>query len=380
MDSEKGIDLATYAVTKTFNAIVVPSDKINKVLNILKKLFLLPHYQKFSPVLDCNGTKKILLKEGVEEIPKDVAAEIGEAKLEKVDMKINHKNLTLQEIMKLFLPEGCVIPSAFETIGKVAHLNLLDEQKPYKHLIGQAILLKNPAIKTVAIKTGAINNVYRNMELEVIAGEESFITEVKQSGLVFRMDFSKVYWNSRLEHEHDSLVDSFEEGSVVADAMCGIGPFAVRAALRKKCRVYANDLNPESFKWLEVNCKLNHVDDKVVCSNIDAREFIYNIFKNGGADYIVMNLPKNAVTFLDAVAKGAKKFRKSARLPIVYFHQFDEKDSNHEESLREKAIEALQMNLRKLTIHRVRDVSPKKDMFRCSFAVSDLFHSDDENI
>ena len=247
-------------------------------------------------------------------------------------------------------------------------------------MIGQAILLKNPAIKTVAIKTGAINNVYRNMELEVIAGEKSFITEVKQSGLVFKMDFSKVYWNSRLEHEHDSLVDLFEENSIVADAMCGIGPFAVRAALRRHCTVYANDLNPESYKWLKENCKLNHVEDKVVCSNIDAREFIVNIFKNGGADYIVMNLPKIAVTFLDAVSEGAKKYRKTARLPIVYFHQFDDKNLNHEESLREKAIKALGMNLPKLNIHRVRDVSPKKDMFRCSFAVADLFQSEDENI
>ncbi|KAH0793197.1 tRNA (guanine(37)-N1)-methyltransferase [Histomonas meleagridis] len=374
------IDLSTYKIHKEVFSFPVPKEKISGVMKILKNNDLLPRYPKFHAIITENNEKRILLAEGVNELPKEVTDIVGDVELTPYELTLDYNNFSLQDLLKQFLPEGVVIPSSFETIGKIAHLNLLDEQLLYKHIIGQAILLKNTALKTVAIKTGAINNVYRNMNLEVIAGENSFITEVKQTGLTFRMDFSKVYWNSRLEHEHDSLVDLFQEGSIVADAMCGIGPFAIRAAKRKNCTVYANDLNPDSYKWLMENCKINHVTDKVVCSNIDAREFIVNIFKNGGSDYIVMNLPKIAVTFLDAVAEGAKKYRTTARLPIVYFHQFDDKDVNHEASLKEKAIKALGMQLPKLNVHRVRDVSPKKDMFRCSFAVADLFGSDDPSI
>lgn len=47
---------------------------------------------------------------------------------------------------------------------------------------------------------------------------------------------AQVYWNSRLEKEHQRLVDEFRPGQVVADVMAGIGPFAIPAA-KKGCTV-----------------------------------------------------------------------------------------------------------------------------------------------
>lgn len=34
--------------------------------------------------------------------------------------------------------------------------------------------------------------------MELLAGEENYITVAKENGCNFEMDFSKVYWNSRL--------------------------------------------------------------------------------------------------------------------------------------------------------------------------------------
>ena len=50
------------------------------------------------------------------------------------------------------------------------------------------------------------------------------------------MRSAQVYWNSRLEKEHQRLVDEFRPGQVVADVMAGIGPFAIPAA-KKGCTV-----------------------------------------------------------------------------------------------------------------------------------------------
>jgi tRNA (guanine37-N1)-methyltransferase len=40
---------------------------------------------------------------------------------------------------------------------------------------------------------------------------------------------------------------------------CGIGPLAVKAAAKKGIKVYANDLNPDCYKYIVENIKLNKV-------------------------------------------------------------------------------------------------------------------------
>jgi hypothetical protein len=51
------------------------------------------------------------------------------------------------------LPPTCTeVPSAFEAVGHIAHINLRDDLLPYKYLIGQVLLDKNPNIKTVVNK------------------------------------------------------------------------------------------------------------------------------------------------------------------------------------------------------------------------------------
>ncbi len=44
--------------------------------------------------------------------------------------------------------------------------------------------------------------------MEVLAGDADFEAEVKENGCVFRLDYAKVYWNSRLETEHKRIVQS----------------------------------------------------------------------------------------------------------------------------------------------------------------------------
>ena len=73
---------------------------------------------------------------------------------------------------------------------------------------------------------------------------------LSEGNCIFKFDYSKVYWNSRLQTEHKRLVDMFRPGEVVADVMAGIGPFAVPAG-KKGVFVWANDLNPDSVEALK---------------------------------------------------------------------------------------------------------------------------------
>lgn len=139
------------------------------------------------------------------------------------------------------------------------------------------LLQKNqPKIQTVVNKVGSIENEYRVPSFEVLAGKEDMVTEVKQYGATFRLDYGLVYWNSRLEHEHIRLVSKFEVGQIICDMFSGIGPFAIPAA-QKGCIVYANDLNPDSVSYLQINAKINKVDDHVFTYNMDARAFMRHV-------------------------------------------------------------------------------------------------------
>lgn len=123
---------------------------------------------------------------------------------------------------------------------------------------------------------GTITNEYRVPTFEVLAGEENLVTEVKQHGAIFQLDYGLVYWNSRLEQEHIRLVSQFKANEVICDMFAGIGPFAIPAA-QKGCIVYANDLNPTSVKYLEINARINKVSNKIHVYNMDAREFMLKI-------------------------------------------------------------------------------------------------------
>jgi tRNA (guanine37-N1)-methyltransferase len=169
------------------------------------------------------------------------------------------------------------------------------------------------------------------------------ITKVKESECIFHLDFSKLYWNSRLQCEHDRLIQTyFKESDYVCDVFAGIGPFALPAAKNKKCFVFANDLNPSSVQYLDKNIFENKLNGKVVPFNMDGREFIkasilelnnpqlmkeletdafwveaseakrkgkkyvkrpnrfYDLEKPRVFDHFVMNLPATAIDFLDA--------------------------------------------------------------------------------
>lgn len=111
---------------------------------------------------------------------------------------------------------------------------------------------KNPTIRTVINKIDDVGTVseYRTFSYEVLAGEDNMNVEIREGDCTFRFDYSKVYWNSRLQTEHKRLVDLFEPGDVVCDVMAGVGPFALPAG-KKGVFVWANDLNPDSYKAMK---------------------------------------------------------------------------------------------------------------------------------
>ena len=110
--------------------------------------------------------------------------------------ELTFDNWDTKSIFNAILPVGIEYSSYTQT-GHIIHCNFADEVLPFRHIIAEVLLNKVKNCKTVVQKGNIITNVYRNLDLELLAGEENYETEIKESGLRFKMDFSKVYWNSR---------------------------------------------------------------------------------------------------------------------------------------------------------------------------------------
>jgi len=72
------------------------------------------------------------------------------------------------------------------------------------------------------------------------------------------------------------MIDTFlKDGEVLCDMFCGIGPLAVKSAVKRSgLKVVCNDLNPEGVMYARENIKLNKVGKRVLAFNMDARQFV----------------------------------------------------------------------------------------------------------
>ncbi|KAG4960853.1 tRNA (guanine(37)-N1)-methyltransferase 1-like [Glycine soja] len=331
------------------------------------------------------STRLLLLDEryadrGFEELPEATKAVLKEYAEKSTNLMLDlvRCKLTLfydywqmNEVLETLLPEGMIIPSAFETVGHIAHLNLRDEHLPYKWLIAKVVLDKNkPRIQTVVNKIDTIQNEYRTMQLEVLAGNHSLVTTVVENGIHFQVDLATVYWSSRLGTERQRLLSGFTRNDVVCDVFSGVGPLAISAARIVK-RVFANDLNPYAVEYLERNCVLNKLDRKIKVFNMDGRRFIKSMYDSDisqSITQVVMNLPSEAAEFLDAFRGIYKNRPKDGEytLPLIHVYGFS-KARDPEFDFHERIRIALLEVAVNVDMRRVRLVAPGKWMLCASF-------------
>ncbi|XP_057466319.1 LOW QUALITY PROTEIN: tRNA (guanine(37)-N1)-methyltransferase 1 [Actinidia eriantha] len=331
------------------------------------------------------STRLLLLDEryagrGLDQLPEAIKAVLNENgredaissfKLVRCKLTLFYDYWQMNEILEALLPKGMIVPSAFETVGHIAHLNLRDEHLPYKKFIAKVVLDKNkPKIQTVVNKIDVIHSDYRTMQLEILAGNRSLVTMVVENGLRFHVDLSTVYWNSRLATERQRLLNCFTRDDVVCDVFAGVGPIAISAA-RKVKRVYANDLNPHAVDYLERNSVLNKLERKIEVFNMDGRRFIDAMFASQKAlsiTQVVMNLPNDAAEYLD-VFRGIFRTKPKDReinLPKIHVYGFS-KSQDPEFNFHERIRIALSEVAFEVEMRRVRLVAPGKWMLCASF-------------
>lgn len=153
-----------------------------------------------------------------------------DTKLYLKELDVRYEHYKHQEILRAILPEETEVTSGFERLGHIAHVNLDTPHLPYKNVIGEVLLDTHNALKTVVNKSSMIANTFRVFEMEIIAGDDNMITSVVEYGNTFELDFSKVFWNSRLQEEHHRIVEMIPKSAAVFDVFAGVGPFSIPLA------------------------------------------------------------------------------------------------------------------------------------------------------
>jgi len=183
----------------------------------------------------------------------------------------------------------------FQVIGDIALVSIPSELEYQKSRIAQSIISRQENIKTVLNKISKLKGERRVASFEVIAGTET-ITTYREFGFVYRLDLTKVFFNSRLSYERMRVASLVRPNEMILVPFCGVGPFAIPLAA-KGARVLALEKNPEACRWLVENVMLNDVKDNMMMVKGDA-SFLPHMLKLN-FDRVVVPTPYGWDSILD---------------------------------------------------------------------------------
>jgi tRNA (guanine37-N1)-methyltransferase len=149
------------------------------------------------------------------------------------------------------------------------------------------------------------------------------------------------------------------------------------------CTVYANDINPECYKWMNVNLKKNQPKkspQEYHVWNLDGREFLrtiafprieqYQQDMNNRVEHrkiiILMNLPAIALTFLDVVSTWLYNdidMKQQWQIPVhIYCYTFSRAENCDDDIRSQLRCIAPNITTEQISCRFVRQVAPNKDM------------------
>nr|KAF6488134.1 tRNA methyltransferase 5 [Rousettus aegyptiacus] len=195
------LDRTAFKKTVTIPVLKVRKEIVSKLMRSLKRAALQrPGIKRVIEDPEDEETRLIMLdpykmftEDSFEKTELNVLKQLNvNPQISKYNLELTYENFKSEEILRAVLPEGQDVTSGFSRVGHIAHLNLRDHQLPFKHLIGQVMIDKNPGITSAVNKINNIDNTYRNFQMEVLSGEENMMTKVWSILLSPRMLYFKI--------------------------------------------------------------------------------------------------------------------------------------------------------------------------------------------
>ncbi|GFT34902.1 hypothetical protein NPIL_541571 [Nephila pilipes] len=279
------------------------------------------------------------------------------------------------------------VPSIFVTVDKVGEviklikqndcLLKMDNLQPVQDEGKDKIILLDP--DSYEEKYLKIRQCFKKVDINSVSWRKITVTyENWNSQDIFKAILPPNTPGNISVKERERIFRTIDSGDLVYDVFAGVGPFAIPLA-KQKCQVHANDLNPDSYKWLCHNANLNKVTQYVRAYNLDGKEFIQTIVKIGLVDFwmrdednrrvhVLMNLPACALDFLETF-KGlfSEYLPKVGVMPIINCYFFKKEDEDMNDIIDKYFDDEAQKTLK---ISVVRAVAPNKLMFRATYKLT----------
>lgn len=205
-----------------------------------------------------------------------------------------------------------------EIIGDIAVIRVpfdidVERLKP----LAERILEELPYVKSVWAGLPGVKGAYRLRPFIHLAGEERSETIYREHGCLFKVDIRRVYISPTLNYEHKRIAMLVKPGEVVTNMFAGAGLFSiVIAKYSKPRRVYSIDINPDAYRYMVENIRLNHVEDIVEPILGDAGEVIRERLRDT-SDRVLMPYPELALEYLRYALMALKE---SMGYIHVYLH------------------------------------------------------------